>query len=112
MRVRAPHASLAPMPHADFVHLRTHSAYSLSQGAIRPAELAGLARDMGMPAVAIADSGNMFGALEFSQYCRDKGVQPIVGCQVSLGGPGGRTGAAAEPLVLLAQNNLKNQAHP
>ena len=92
------------MPHADFVHLRTHSAYSLSQGAIRPAELAGLARDMGMPAVAIADSGNMFGALEFSQYCRDKGVQPIVGCQVSLGGPGGRTGAAAEPLVLLAQN--------
>ncbi len=92
------------MPHADFVHLRVHSAYSLSQGAIRVSEIAALAREAGMPAVAIADSGNLFGALEFSHYCRDKGVQPIIGCQISLGGPGGRVGAAAEPLVLLAQD--------
>ena len=92
------------MPHADFVHLRVHSAYSLSQGAIRVSEIASLARAAGMPAVAIADSGNLFGALEFSQYCRDKGVQPIVGCQVALAAPGARTGAAPDTLVLLAQD--------
>ncbi len=99
------------MPIPDFVHLRVHSAYSLSQGAIRVAEIASLAQAAGMPAVAIADTGNLFGALEFSQYCTAKGVQPIIGCQVALGGETGR--GQAEPLVLLAQTpaglaNLQN----
>ena len=99
------------MPHADFVHLRVHSAYSLSQGAIRVAEIAALAQAAGMPAVAIADTGNLFGALEFSQYCAAKGVQPIIGCQVALGGETGR--GQAEPLVLLAQSpiGLANLQH-
>lgn len=67
------------MSYADFVHLRVHSAYSLSQGAIRVPEIASLAQEMHMPAVAIADSGNLFGALEFSQYCTKSGIQPLSG---------------------------------
>ena len=62
-----------PMPHADFVHLRVHSAYSLSEGAIKADKIAALARDAGMPAVAITDTGNLFGALEFSQACAAQG---------------------------------------
>ena len=64
---------IGAMPHADFVHLRVHSAYSLSEGAIKADKIATLARDAGMPAVAITDSANMFGALEFSQACTAKG---------------------------------------
>ncbi|WP_419729281.1 DNA polymerase III subunit alpha [Lichenicola sp.] len=116
------------MPHADFVHLRVHSAYSLSQGAIQVPEIAALAKAAGMPAVAITDSGNLFGALEFSQYCTGKGVQPIIGCQVTLMAspgsladglqigaalPNGRGAAPSEPLVLLAQDptGLANLQH-
>ncbi len=96
------------MPHADFVHLRVHSAYSLSEGAIQVGELAGLAKAAGMPAVAITDTGNLFGALEFSDYCARSGVQPIIGCQIGLERPvasGGSEGAAgSDPVVLLAMN--------
>ncbi|OUI96964.1 DNA polymerase III subunit alpha [Acetobacter indonesiensis] len=94
------------MPYADFVHLRVHSAYSLSQGAIRVPELAGMAKEMRMPAVAITDSGNLFGALEFSQYCTKSGVQPIIGCQIGLAARNDKPGAPAEPIVLLAQNEI------
>jgi DNA polymerase-3 subunit alpha len=93
------------MPHADFVHLRVHSAYSLSEGAIRVDKIAALARDAAMPAVAITDTGNLFGALEFSQYCTGKGVQPIIGCQVSLT-RAEKPGLAPDPVVLLAQNDI------
>ncbi|BCI66536.1 DNA polymerase III subunit alpha [Acetobacter aceti] len=92
------------MPHADFVHLRVHSAYSLSQGAIRIPELVALARGMEMPAVAITDTGNLFGGLEFSQYCAGKGVQPIIGCQIGLPPRDDRPGTPSEPIVLLARN--------
>ena len=51
------------MPLADFVHLRVHTAYSLSAGAIRIKEVAGLCKAGNMPAVAITDTGNLFGAL-------------------------------------------------
>jgi DNA polymerase-3 subunit alpha len=90
------------MPHADFVHLRVHSAYSLSEGAIKPDRIAALARDAGMPAVAITDSGNLFGALEFSQYCMAKGVQPIIGCQIALRRVE-KPDLRPDPVVLLAQ---------
>ncbi len=63
-----------------FVHLRTHTAYSLSEGALPIKALAGLAKDAGMPAVAITDTGNLFGALEFSEALAEKGIQPIIGC--------------------------------
>ncbi|MBV9735776.1 MAG: DNA polymerase III subunit alpha [Acidisphaera sp.] len=91
------------MPHADFVHLRVHSAYSLSEGAIKAEAIAALAREAAMPAAAITDSGNLFGALEFSQACAARGVQPIIGCQVALARDDAPR-AAPDPLVLLAQN--------
>ena len=91
------------MAHAGFVHLRVHSAYSLSEGAIKADKIAGLAREAGMPAVAIADSGNLFGALEFSQSCVGKGVQPIIGCQVSLARADNAL-LPPDPVVLLAQD--------
>lgn len=72
------------MPHADFVHLRTRSAYSLSAGAIKVKALVGLAKLHAMPAVAMTDAGNLFGALEFAQAARDSGIQPIIGCELAL----------------------------
>ncbi|WP_135466467.1 DNA polymerase III subunit alpha [Crenalkalicoccus roseus] len=68
----------------SFVHLHVHSSYSLSEGAIKAEKLAALAREAGMPAVALTDTANMFGALEFAQSCAAKGVQPIMGCQLFL----------------------------
>ncbi|WP_428394023.1 DNA polymerase III subunit alpha [Lichenicoccus sp.] len=87
------------MTRADFVHLRVHSAYSLSQGAIRIPDIAALAQTERMPAVAITDTANLFGALEFSQYCTGRGVQPIIGCQVMLA-----TETVRAPLVVLARD--------
>ncbi|MEE1568414.1 MAG: PHP domain-containing protein, partial [Alphaproteobacteria bacterium] len=72
------------MAHADFVHLRVHSAYSLLEGAITVTDLTALARDNAMPAVAVTDSGNLFGAMEFALTARKAGVQPIIGCQMAV----------------------------
>ena len=72
------------MSHASFVHLRVHSAYSLSEGAIKTDELAALCQTERMPAVAITDRNNLFGALEFSEACIKSGVQPILGCELAL----------------------------
>ena len=99
------------MPLADFGQLRVHTAYSLSAGAIRIKELAGLCKTERMPAVAITDSGNLFGALEFATTCSAAGVQPIIGCEISVersdAAGGSRLGRAPrEPdrIVLLAQS--------
>ena len=72
------------MPLADFIHLRTHTAYSLSAGAIKIGELVRLCRAAAMPAVAITDSGNLFGALEFATACAESGIQPIIGVEIAL----------------------------
>ena len=98
----------------SFVHLHAHSSYSLSEGAIKADKLAVLARAAGMPAVALTDTANLFGALEFSQGCAAKGVQPIMGCQLGLGrehleGRGGAGGGdpernAPDPVVALAMD--------
>ncbi len=58
------------MTHADFIHLAVHSAYSLSEGAIKTKQLIELAKREGMPALGVADTGNLFGALEFSMAAR------------------------------------------
>jgi hypothetical protein len=89
------------MPDPNFIHLRVHSAYSLSEGAIKPEKIAALARELAMPAVAITDTSNLFGALEFSQYCTAAGVQPIIGCQLGLARNG--QNLAPDNIVLLAQ---------
>ena len=67
-----------------FVHLRVHSAYSLLEGALTISKLAALARADGAPALALTDSNNLFGALEFSETLAEAGIQPIIGCTVSL----------------------------
>jgi DNA polymerase-3 subunit alpha len=96
-----------------FIHLRTHSAYSLSEGAITIKQMAALAREAGMPALGIADTGNLFGALEFSEALADKGIQPIIGIQLKVDVSGPATGQVRQPqgpvklpsLVLLAKDD-------
>lgn len=89
-----------------FIHLRTHTEYSLLEGAIRLKKLPGLCQAMEMPAVAVTDTNNLFAALEFSVGASGAGVQPIIGCQMDLRyidpQPGERVKPPA-PVVLLAQ---------
>ena len=90
-----------------FVHLRVRSAYSLLEGAIKANEIGPLAAKAGMPAAAITDRANLFGALEFSQYTKDAGVQPIIGCALPVSGIGEgppERWARCPTVVLLAQN--------
>ena len=67
-----------------FVHLHVHSAYSLLEGALTIARLAELAKADRQPALALTDTNNMFGALEFSEKMAGSGIQPIVGCSLAL----------------------------
>jgi DNA polymerase III subunit alpha len=67
-----------------FVHLRLHSAYSLLEGGLTIQKLAALARADDAPALALTDSNNLFGALEFSEALAELGIQPIVGLTLSL----------------------------
>lgn len=86
-----------------FVHLRVHSAYSLLEGAIPVKKLIGLAQKYQMPAVAMTDTGNLFGAFEFSLAAREAGIQPIIGCQIQITSSSERKNET-DTLVLLAQN--------
>lgn len=85
------------MPSAGFIHLRVHSSYSLAEGAIKIVEdkpkdggvaarkdLIALCLEQNMPAVAVTDRGNLFGALEFAMVATESGVQPIIGCDIAL----------------------------
>lgn len=65
-----------------FVHLRVHSAYSLLEGALPLGKILKLAEADGQPAVAMTDTGNLFGALEFSEKAAEKGIQPLIGCEL------------------------------
>ena len=89
-----------------FIHLRTHSEYSLLEGALRVKKLPALCADNKMPAMALTDKNNMFAALEYSVGMSGAGVQPIVGCQVDVtyveSRPGEKARAPAA-VVLLAQ---------
>ncbi len=90
-----------------FVHLRVRSAYSLLEGAIKAEAVGKMAAAADMPAVAVADRANLFGALEFSVATKDAGVQPIVACALPVTGIGeGRSErwARTPVIVLLAQN--------
>ena len=85
--------------HAGFVHLRVHSAYSLSESTLRLNKLAELAAADHQPALAITDSFNLFGAFEFTQKMMKAGIQPIIGAVVRL-----RDEEGTGEVVLLAQN--------
>ncbi len=90
-----------------FVHLRVRSAYSLLEGAIKAGKVGKLAADAGMPAVAVADRANLFGALEFSEAAKGAGVQPIIACALPVTGIGGKVAqrwAKVPTVVLIAQD--------
>lgn len=92
-----------------FIHLRVHTEYSLLEGAVPVKKLIGLCAAQNMPAVAVTDSNSMFAALEFSTLASGAGLQPIVGCQMTVAydppAPGEKPKAPA-PVVLLAQNEV------
>lgn len=95
---------------ADFVHLHLHSQYSLLDGAIRIPDLVTRVKEYKMPAVAITDHGNLFGAMEFYAQVQAGGIKPIVGCEVYVA-PGSRHDRSARVgqvtshhLVLLCEN--------
>ncbi|QGR02270.1 DNA polymerase III subunit alpha [Ehrlichia ruminantium] len=85
-----------------FVHLRSHSDYSLLRGMIKIDALVSLCVQYNMPAVALTDSGNLFGSLEFSDYAANAGVQPIIGCNIMMHYHGNSIGE----LVLLAKDQV------
>ncbi len=97
-----------------FIHLHNHSAYSLLEGAIKIEDLVQLAVRHNMPALALTDTNNLFGALEFAEKASKAGVQPIIGAQITVLAtepdrdvrttPGASPAKAPEQLVLLAQN--------
>ena len=100
------------MSHASFAHLRLHSAYSLSEGALTIKNLVKRCAAEKMPAAAVTDTNNLFGAMEFALTAREAGLQPIIGVQLSVdagseaGGGLNGSGLAPAPdqLVLLVQN--------
>ncbi len=97
------------MAELDFVHLHVHSSYSLLEGALTIARLAELAKADRQPALALTDTDNMFGALEFSEKLSGSGIQPIIGCALAIdfgdteqGTRNGNGQAARQRIVLLA----------
>jgi DNA polymerase III subunit alpha len=97
------------MPRDSFVHLHLHTEYSLLDGAIRMKELMKKAAEFKMPAVAVTDHGNLFGAIEFYQAATRAGIKPIIGCEayIAPGSHRDRTGSRRETayhFTLLAQD--------
>src|SRR4030081_3986064 len=98
----------APPSNAGFVHLHVHSAYSLLKGSIKIQKLGELAKADRQPALALTDTDNMFGALEFADKMAGYGIQPIIGCELAVDfgdqDPNARNALAAGPsrIVLLA----------
>src|SRR3954464_8846820 len=73
-----------PVSDPGFVHLHVHSSYSLLEGAMTIGKLAELAKADRQPALALTDTDNMFGALEFSDKLAASGIQPIIGCALAV----------------------------
>ena len=92
-----------------FIHLRLHSEYSLLEGAIRLKKIPEMCISANMPAVAVTDTNNLFGALEFSEYASSAGIQPILGCQMDLSYlklPEIGASKNSDSIVLLVQNEI------
>jgi DNA polymerase-3 subunit alpha len=104
------------MSHAEFVHLHLHTEYSLLDGACRLDKLMDRAHELKFPAISITDHGVMYGAIDFYQAARNKGMKPIIGCEVYVA-PGSRlekkssTGGrdVYNHLVLLAKDEIGYQ---
>lgn len=98
------------MKHADFVHLHVHTQYSLLDGTIRLEDLFQKAREFQMPAVAMTDHGNLYGAIDFYKQSYKHGIKPIIGCELYVAPKsrfekaGSGSGETAHHLVVLAKN--------
>ena len=77
------------MPHSDFVHLHLHTQYSLLDGACQLDRLIAKAKEYRMPALAMTDHGNLFGAVDFYSLASKEGIKPIIGCELYMA-PGSR----------------------
>ncbi|MFN3974560.1 MAG: DNA polymerase III subunit alpha [Dehalococcoidia bacterium] len=91
-----------------FVHLHTHTEYSMLDGLSRIRDLVRRAVELGMPALALTDHGNLYGAIDFYLECQSGGIKPIIGCEVYVA-KGSRHSRGAEEkspfhLTLLAKN--------
>src|SRR5205085_592437 len=99
------------MPRDSFVHLHLHTEYSLLDGAIRMRELMRKAAEFKMPAVAVTDHGNLFGAIEFYQEATRAGIKPIIGCEAYIAPRSHKEKAnsmreSAYHFTLLAENEI------
>src|SRR5690348_2183836 len=99
------------MPDRQFVHLHLHTDYSLLDGAIQIKPLSNRIAELGMPACAMTDHGNMYGAISFYNAMKHNGVKPIIGCETYITRGSRKEKAASAPgekanfhLILLAQN--------
>ena len=94
---------------SEFVHLHCHTEYSLLDGAIRLKDLCARAKDFGMPAAAITDHGNLYGAGYFYTTCKDYGIKPVIGCEVYVNhdhtDKDSEFARVRHHLILLAKNN-------
>jgi len=88
---------------AEFVHLHVHSQYSFLTSAVKLSDLPGKAKALGMRGVGLTDVGNMYGAIRHYKGCRDKGLTPILGCEMFV--PRTNRTGALDHLVLLAENH-------
>lgn len=94
---------------SEFVHLHCHTEYSLLDGAIRLNDLCARAKDFGMPAAAITDHGNLYGAAYFYTTCKSYGIKPVIGCEVYVTkdhrDKDSEFSRVRHHLILLAKNN-------
>jgi len=95
---------------ADFIHLHVHTAYSLLDSTLRLSDLLRKAKEYKMPAIAMTDHGNLFGAIEFYQQAQKAGIKPIIGCELYVA-PKSRfdksssgVGESSRHLVVLVKN--------
>lgn len=99
--------------HKDsFVHLHLHTQYSLLDGAIRLKDLIARAKELGVPAIAQTDHGNMFGAIDFYTQCKAAGIKPILGAEIYFT-PGSRhdRGALKKQKVVGSQDEMESRHH-
>lgn len=89
-----------------FIHLHVHSTYSLLEGALQTSEIADAALQDNQFSIALTDTNNLFGALEFTTACLAKGVQPIIGCQILIDFESNITKQNLDSIVLLACDEI------
>ena len=95
------------MAETPFVHLHCHTDYSLLDGACEISQLMDTVAEQKMPAVAMTDHGNLFGAVQFYNTAKAKGIHPVIGCEVYVSQQGHKTRTESDRynhLVLLCEN--------